>query len=69
MAGAWIALTNFLLQSTRSGPPCSNRFDNHVASMNAASQSSARYAFWANVVSCILAILGLFAEVASWDWP
>lgn len=42
------------------------RFDLHVESMNDMSQSGARWAFWANVASCALALFGLVAEVCSW---
>jgi len=42
------------------------RFDQHVDSMNETSQSSARWAFWANLVSCALAVFGFVAEVCSW---
>lgn len=42
------------------------RFDQHVDSMNGTWQSAAWWAFWANLVSCGLALFGLGAEVCSW---
>jgi hypothetical protein len=42
------------------------RFDKHVDVMNETSQSAARWAFWANGVSCALALFGLVAEISSW---
>ena len=42
------------------------RFDQHIDSMNNTSQSTVRWAFWANAVSCALALFGLVAEVCSW---
>lgn len=43
------------------------RFDQHIDSMNNTSQSVARWAFWANLISCVLAILGFVTEVCSWS--
>ena len=43
------------------------RFDQHVDSINETSRTSARWAFWANITSCALALFGLLAEVCSWQ--
>jgi len=43
-----------------------DRFDEHVKTLNTGSQSTARWTFRANAISCGLAVLGLIAEVCSW---